>query len=226
MSLDSFLEGWDREYNRKTQQIALFQPELTSNWSEKQKHLFASVFYHIRGRFHDFLWYVGSHADDKETKDIILKNIAEEFNGSARSHEQLYIDFASSVGADVKNFLVDDKYYMQFAKRFNENHLKWLNEHNPDYQFAALSAYERLDNIDYTLLHILAKSLNVSNRGQIFFKVHSVVEHFGPTYNKLVDIWEESRSIVEESFAFIGDNQLEMWKNLSEIIFNDNPNSR
>ncbi len=221
MNLNNFLETWDKEYNAKAKKIELFQPTLTKNWSLEQKRIFASVFYHLRGHFHDFLWHVGSHANDKETKDIVLSNISEEFNGSARSHEQMYIDFASSVGADVKYHSSTEKDYLPFAKKFNNNHLKWLSEHGPDHNFAALSAYERLDNVDYAMLHNLAKSINITNRGQIFFKVHSVVEHFSPTYNKLLSVWESSNEIVEESFNFIGYNQLEMWRNLSDLIFNN-----
>jgi len=220
MSLKNFIEDWDAQYKIEASNIPLFKPELTANWTKEQQALFANVFYHARGHFHDFLWYVGSHADDKETKDIVLKNISEEFNGSARSHEQLYIDFASSVGADTRNALIDDTYYMQFAKEFNYNHLKWLHEHSPDHNFAALSAYERLDNLDYANLHTMVKSINVSNRGPIFFKIHSVVEHFSPTFDKLSKIWESSNDVVKESFTFIGNNQINMWKNLSEIIFN------
>ncbi|MGB4191802.1 MAG: iron-containing redox enzyme family protein [Rickettsiales bacterium] len=220
MKLDDFLKDWDKEYNKQVLAIPLFNSELTSQWNSKQKTMFAHVFYHARGHFHDFLWYVGSHADDKETKDIVLKNISEEFNGSAKSHEQLYIDFASSIGADTRNSLIDDSYYMPFAKEFNYNHMKWLHEHSNDHRFSALSAYEKLDNIDYNNLLNLVKSINVERKGQIFFKIHSIVEHFAPTYSKLNTIWETSEDTVKDSFNFIGDNQLKMWNNLSETIFN------
>ena len=222
MKIKEFLDNWEVKYREEASRIRLFQPSLTSEWTEAQKTLFAYVFYHARGHFHDFLWYVGSHADDKETKDIVLKNIAEEFNSSARSHEQLYIDFADSVGADTRNALICDKYHMQFVKDFNHNHLKWLHEHSPDYNFAALAAYEKLDNLDYANLLVLVKSLNVTNKGQIFFKIHSVVEHFAPTYDKLSRIWDESPDAVKKAFAFIGENQLNMWSKLSELIFDEN----
>jgi len=222
MDFQNFLNNWDAQYKEAAGKIELFQPELTSSWNDVQKTIFAHVFYHARGHFHDFLWYVGSHANDKETKDIVLKNIAEEFNSSARSHEQLYIDFADSVGADTRKALICDKYHMQFVREFNHNHLKWLHEHNPDFNFAALAAYEKLDNLDYTNLLVLVKSLNVNNKGKIFFKIHSVVEHFAPTYDKLSRIWDESPDTVKKAFAFIGENQLNMWRKLSELIFNEN----
>ena len=96
-----------------------------------------------------------------------------------------------------------------------------MHAHNPDYNFAAFAAYEKLDNLDYVNLLSLVKSLNVTNKGQIFFKIHSVVEHFSPAYNKLVRIWDESPDVVKEAFTFIGDNQLNMWHNLSELIFDE-----
>lgn len=221
MKLDDFLKDWDKEYIKQALDIPLFIPELTSQWNKKQKIIFANIFYHARGHFHDFLWYVGSHAEDKETKDIVLKNISEEFNGAAKSHEQLYLDFASSIGADVSKSLIDDSYYAPFAKEFNYNHMKWLHENSSKHRFAALSAYEKLDNIDYLNLLTLVKSINVERKGQIFFKVHSLVEHFAPTHDKLCDIWNDSENIVKDSFNFIGYNQLKMWKNLSEAVFNE-----
>lgn len=221
MELDQFLEEWDKKYIAELKSIPIFQPDLTSKWNDKQKSKFANVFYHLRGHFHDFLWYVGNHADDKETKDIILKNIGEEFNGSAKSHEQLYMDFTASIGIDTSKSFIDDKYNLPFAKEFNHNHIKWLHEHSAAHRFAALSAYERLDNVDYISLLELVKSLDVDRKGQIFFKIHAVVEHFAPTHAKLKEIWTISEDIVKDSFTFIGYNQLRMWNNLSEAIFNE-----
>jgi len=221
VDLDEFIVLWDKEYLDKLKKIPLFQTDLTSQWNESQKASFAKIFYHLRGHFHDFLWYVGNHAEDKETKDVILKNIAEELNGSARSHEQLYMDFSASLGVDNSKAFLDSTNYLPFAKEFNHSHMKWLHENSADHRFCALSAYERLDNTDYMHLLELVKSLNVDRKGQIFFKIHSVVEHFAPTYEKLKDIWHNSENIVKDSFTFIGYTQLNMWNNLSEVIFNE-----
>lgn len=224
MNVDQFLESWDREYTDKLKCIPIFQPNLTSKWNNHQKSLFAKVFYHLRGHFHDFLWYVGNHAEDKETKDIVLKNIAEELNGAAKSHEQLYMDFSNSLGVDNSKAFIDDTNYLPFAGEFNHNHIKWLHENSAEHRFCALSAYERLDNTDYLRLLELVKSLDVNRKGQIFFKIHAAVEHFAPTYEILKEIWHNSRSTVEDSFSFIGYNQLNMWNNLSNKIFNEQNN--
>jgi hypothetical protein len=218
MSLENFITAWDKDYKSQLEQIDIFKPELTSQWSASQKQYFARIFYHARGHFHDFLWYVGNHADDKETKDIMLRNIAEELNGSAKSHEQMYFDFANDLSVDVSAEFINNQHHLNFVKEFNHGHLKWLSEHDADERFGAFAAYERLDNIDYAYLLQLVQSLNVSKRGQIFFKVHSVVEHFTPTVNKLQHIWAESNEKINASFSFIAYHQLNMWKLLSKEI--------
>ena len=79
--LDHFFDAWDAEYLEKINQIDLFNASLTSKWSVPQKELFVRSFYHVRGHFHDFLRLLGNHATDKEQKDMILQNVAEELNG-------------------------------------------------------------------------------------------------------------------------------------------------
>jgi hypothetical protein len=218
MDLANFINSWDICYKSSIEQIDIFKPELTSQWSEKQKQCFAKIFYHARGHFHDFLWYVGNHATDKETKDIILKNISEELNGSAKSHEQMYLEFAKSVGSDVSDEFVTEKNYIDEIKKFNHGHLEWLSNHDADERFVAFAAYERLDNIDYSYLLNLVQSLQVSGKGQIFFKVHASVEHFAPTENKLEHIWNSSDNKLKKSFEFIANHQIHMWKTISDYV--------
>lgn len=219
-SLDNFLKAWEKEYVDKVSQIPIFNTDLTANLSQSQKEMFVKLFYHLRGHFHDFLWYVGNHADDKETKDIVLSNIAEEFNGGAKSHEQLYMIFAESLGLNIRNFFQDKEYRIDFVEDFNNSHIDWLHKHSADHCFCAFAAYEKLDNVDYQKLMELVKSFGISHKGQVFFKIHSVVEHFQPTYNKLSHIWSKSEEAVKDSFTFITDNQAKMWQKLSDKIFN------
>ena len=218
MELEEFLINWDKQYQIQAKQIALFNEERALSWTSEQKKKFALYFYHLRGHFHDFMWYLGNHANDKETKDIVLKNFAEELNGSAKSHEQMYFMFAESVGINVADEFVYEENYLPFAKEFNHGHIKWLHEHSPEERLGAFAAYERLDNLDYLNLLELVKSLGVSKPGQIFFKVHSQVEHFTPTVAKLKDIWLASPQLVIEAFSFIGNHQLSMWRSLSDKI--------
>lgn len=214
-----FLYKWDHDYSSSLKKIDLFNPLLTSQWTQAQKTYFARLFYHVRGHFHDFLWFLGNHASSKLIKDIILTNIAEEFNSSAKSHEQMYIDFASSHGADLTEEVIENKNHLPFIQEYNRGHLRWLTHQSEEERFAAFSAYERLDNIDYKYLAELASSLNTPRKGLLFFKVHLNAQHFGTTERNLSTIWGENPSYVKDSFTFIGEHQLKMWRTLSDTIF-------
>jgi pyrroloquinoline quinone (PQQ) biosynthesis protein C len=187
--LEEFLKAWDGNYKQEVKKISIFQPSLTEKWTSQQKIYFAKIFYHARGHFHEFLWLLGNFSDDKETKELVLKNIAEEFNSSSLSHEQMYLNFAESVGAELDEEIIEQTSYLPCIKKFNKGHLRWLKNHDSDSRFAAFSAYERLDNLDYVLLWQLAKSLGVSNKGMIFFKVHMRAGHFQTTEAKLNSLW-------------------------------------
>ncbi len=219
-SLRLFLEEWDQDYIAKQNDIPLFDPQLTGKWSAEQKKYFAKVFYHARGHFHGFLWYMGNHAPDAESKKMVLHNIAEEFSLNGRSHEQLYIDFAKSLGADLSNEFANEEHHLPFIKDFNKGHLEWLSTHDWPSCMAAFSAYERLDNVDYSKLVELAKSLGAQKRGLVFFNVHIVVEHFETTLNSVIDIWKNNQEIIKEAFNFVKEHQITMWKNLSNTMFN------
>jgi hypothetical protein len=216
---DCFLQEWDEAYNKRTKNINLFNTDLTQNWTKDQKVHFAKIFYHARGHFHDFLWYLGNHAESKCVKDMVLKNIAEEMNGAARSHEQLYIDFADSIGADLENELVEEESYLDSIKQFNKGHLKWLQANDNDSRVSAFSAYERLDNIDYDALMRLVESLNVDKKGQLFFKIHTRVQHFETTEDELKVIWQDDPQKVKKAFSFIADHQIKMWNDISDSVF-------
>jgi hypothetical protein len=219
LELKEFLIEWESNYLQKISKVDMFNLELVKNWDKKQQKYFAEIFYHARGHFQDFVWYIGNHAIDKETKDIILKNIGEELNDAAKSHEALYLEFANSVGADVSSEFIDEKNYLPFVKDFNKGQVRWLHEHDADQRFAALAAYEKLDNIDYAYLLDMVKALGVDKKGQMFYKIHTLVEHFAPTLEKLETLWSLSHEKVIEAFDFIGEHQLKMWNNLSKEIF-------
>lgn len=217
--LDNFIDAWDAEYLEKINQIDLFNASLTSKWSAPQKELFVRTFYHVRGHFHDFLWLLGNHATDKEQKDMILQNVAEELNGSARSHEQMYMDFAESLDVDLDEEIVEEKTYLPFVRTYNKDHLRWLKSNPSLKRFAAFSAYERLDNIDYGSLLNLVESFGTPRKGLIFFKVHHKAQHFDTTEGYLGLLYKENPEAVKESFTFIAEHQLAMWKQLSDVIF-------
>jgi hypothetical protein len=218
-NLNDFITDWKDSYTDKISKIPMFDLDRAKACSLRVKQDFARVFYHARGHFQDFIWYIGNHANDSETKKVIIENIAEELNFSAKSHEQLYLDFAKSLDVDISDEFLEEKYYVPYVKDFNLGQIKWLHQHDADERFAALAAYEKLDNIDYNYLLNLADALGVSKEGKRFFKVHTLVEHFQPTVEKLESIYNTSPDKVIRAFEFIGNHQLELWKNLSKNVF-------
>ena len=151
-SLEGFVEDWVNTYKKQLQKIRLFQPLHPSTLSKQQKTYFVKAFYHIRGHFHDFLWFMGNHAPSKEMKSIVLNNIAEEFGGHCYSHEQLYAVFASKLDVDIVEEIINCDTYEPYILEFNKGHLRWLNSHNWPGCLSAFAAYECLDNIDYPYL--------------------------------------------------------------------------
>lgn len=214
MNLDTFMNDLDNDYRIKIKGVDLFNVNITKDLSQIQKQVFAKYFYHLRGHFGDFLWYMGSIANCKEMKDIVIKNISEEFNGSSQSHEQMYYIFAEEMGVDLSKEFADRGEAYIFAEHFNNGHLNWLVNHDADECFAAFAAYERLDNIDYAFLLEFVNSMNVSKKASVFFKVHSVVTHFQPTRTILDQIWNDNPKKIEDGFQFIYNHQIEMWKKL------------
>lgn len=220
-NFEDFLRTWDADYKEKISNIELFNTALTTTLSYHKKSYFVKAFYHIRGHFHDFLWYMGNHAPDLQTKKIILNNIGEEFGGSYGSHEQLYYDFAEALGVDIKKEIADEATYEDYIVEFNKGHLKWLREHGWLECLSAFSAYEHLDNIDYSALSSLANSLGVSKKGMLFFRVHEKVQHFQPLIASLREAWQNTPEKVIKGFHFIGSHQITMWQNLSKKVFSD-----
>ncbi|OGO92831.1 MAG: hypothetical protein A3F10_04480 [Coxiella sp. RIFCSPHIGHO2_12_FULL_42_15] len=218
--LNEFISEWEQKYRSEIDQVAVFDPEQTSNWSMEKKRYFAKIFYHIRGHFHDFLWFMGSHAPDAHTKQIVLNNIAEEFSMNGISHEKLYHLFAQTLDTNMSDEIVDEHFYLPFVKKFNKNHMSWLTSHGWIECFSAFSAYEKLDNVDYFYLHRLAKSFDVNGRALTFFSIHLYVEHFDVTFQNLLDMWKKDAAGVEKAFIFISSNQLEMWKGLANAMGN------
>lgn len=214
-----FLSDIDKDYRQQIQQIPLFDITKTSHWTSKQKHFFAGLFYHLRGHFINFMWYVANFASDDYTKTIILENIQEELGFKNRiSHEKMYEIFAKECHLDIHDELVNETHYLPFAREFNNGHLRWLSTHDADERLAAFAAYERLDNIDYFYLTEFAKSLNLSKIATTFFNVHMHVEHFEPVVEKLIPIWLTSEEKVKDAFYFIYSHQRQMWEQLSTAM--------
>ncbi|MDF1761555.1 MAG: iron-containing redox enzyme family protein [Coxiellaceae bacterium] len=210
--LQEYLHNWDAEYKEKMSHIDIFDSAVTSQYSNEQLQYFVKIFYHSRGHFKDFLWHLGNYAPSKNIKDIILKNIEEEFNGEHSSHEQMYLDFARKLGVDLTEVIVDEVDYLPEIRKFNKLHIEWLYKQPWDVRFAAFSAYERLDKTDYEALTTLFPDEH------IFSKVHREAEHFDRTFNELGAIWSRDPNNVIMAFEFICSTQAEMWQDLSIAI--------
>ncbi len=219
-TFSQFLAQADDEYRKKLSTIPLFNAVKTATWDANQKRMFAAIFYHLRGHFINFMWFIANFSADSLSKSIILDNINEEFGTENRlSHEQLYANFAEEYGVDIHDEIVNETHYLPFARRFNKGHLAWLAAHDAEAQIAAFAAYERLDNIDYIYLSECALSIKTSPKGMMFFKVHTHVEHFSSVLEKLEPIWKLRSDKIKEAFAFIYSHQIEMWQTLSDEIF-------
>lgn len=215
-----FIDEMDSSYHQSIANIPLFDTKQTQLWTPDQKHKFAAVFYHLRGYFIDFMWYLANFTKDDRIKNVVFDNIQEELGlGGKHSHEQLYARFAEACGVNIHQEIIHKTHYLPFAREFNQNHLCWLSEHDYLSQFAAFAAYERLDNIDYRNLLEFAYSLDLPRQAHAFFRVHVYVEHFESTLDLLMETWQKNPEKVREAFQFIYAHQTNMWQTLSNTIF-------
>ncbi|MDX1837154.1 hypothetical protein DIZ81_07130 [Legionella taurinensis] len=219
-SLQEFLAHSDSMYRASLDTIPLFDSNQTQHWNTQQKQHFAAIFYHLRGHFINFMWYLANFSSNEQMKQVVLNNIHEEIGiGTRFSHELLYERFATECQVNIHEEMLSEAFYLPFAREFNKKHLQWLTCHSEEERIAAFAAYERLDNLDYPLLVNLAKSLHISQQGMAFFNVHVHVTHFDSVLDLLFPIWETDQSKVKNAFEFIYTHQRQMWSNLSDAIF-------
>jgi len=212
--LINYVDSIINSYSDKVKKLPFFAEDFATSLTPEQKKMFIKIFYHARGKFHDFLWYVGSNTQNAKVKKLVLQNISEEFNGSAASHEEMYMHFANQFNVDLTKEFFENKYYIKSIRDFNDNHISYLVNNDDNHRIAALSAYEKLDNIDYPFLLEFASQMGAKGKALIFFKVHSLVEHFEATKETLESVWEKDAEAVKKSFEFITNNQLCLWDSL------------
>lgn len=219
--LKNYITNWQKEYQHQSSKIPLFNQDVTSKFTDNQKQKFAKLFYHIRGHFYKFLWFLGSKEAGENTiemKIIILQNISEEF-GKQKSHEQMYLDFASSLGVEIiENEIIKETSNLDFIKMFNQQHLEFILKDDSNSAWAAFSAYEALDNLDYENLLNLVIPWNPPPKALVFFKVHAKVSHHQTTEEVLQKIWNKDPKSVQKGFEFIASHQLKMWQDLYEEV--------
>lgn len=218
--LDDYIVELEQRYLSTLNKIHMFNDTVSIQLSAEQKKLFAAVFYHLRGHFINFMWFLANFTTDGQAKSLVLDNISEEIGSQTHlSHEMLYDHFAKACGVDIKQEIIFETNMLPFAKQYNRQHLQWLAEHDADDRLAAFSAYERLDNVDYPILLTFAKRFELPASAMTFFTVHIHVKHFDHTRELLNPIWEKDPEKVKRAFSFIYDHQLWMWQQLSDLIF-------
>ncbi len=221
--LEVFLSSWSEEYRTQAQKVRLFTADSAEvrGWSACQKKMFAGLFYHARGHFHQFLWHLanqGSH----EQRAVLFENIRDELGVAPYSpHEILYARFASEFGINIQAeiFGESERWDLHFLRGFNEGHLRFIFTHEQDANWALFSAYELLDNVDYVNLLNLARAMGANDPKTLeFFEVHVRSDHHAQTQKLLRDVWIHNSEAVREAFEFIAKHQLSMWQGISFTI--------
>ncbi len=218
-SLLVYLKKIDSNYKQRMSSIDLFNIDTIFEWNENKKFYFASLLYHIRGHFIDFMWYLANFTPDPTIKKIILDNISEEIGSNTIiSHEMLYNNFAQECGVNIHEEILQQKHYEPFIREFNTQHLQWIHDHDVDMGVSAFAAYERLDNIDYLFLLNLVNNLSLPSKALSFFNVHMYVKHFDATLDYILPIWQQDSNKIIIACEFIYEHQLHMWQQFSDYM--------
>jgi pyrroloquinoline quinone (PQQ) biosynthesis protein C len=214
-----YIAQWGLSYQQGIQKIPLFQNEVDLN--NEQIKDFIRTFYHLRGHFYKLLWMLGSYkATTSAVKNLLLQNLDGEFGGDKKSHDRLYLDFAMSHGIDLSKEPLEENFYLQFAKNYNDNHIRFILNQSFEACWGMFSAYEYLDNEDYSNLYNLSKKFT-AEKDLVFFKVHMNANHFASTLQILEKVYLLNPNEVELGFDFVMNTQLEMWQELSGYILKD-----
>ena len=224
LNLEEYLMSWDEHYLRAVRSIPLFDPEVTRKWVPEQRQYFVQLFFHLRGHFGEVLWALGNASPDEDFKDIILDNMRDEFGGKGRSHEQLFQELARSLGCDLSTEYVDDKFYLPFAKLYNQSQLQAIATQDWNLSLIGFAAGEHLDSVDYAGLRGIFESFGLRSDQLAFFRAHTHSDHFsGPVIDKLRELWRQDQSQVQSVFDQVRQFQLTMWRELSEFVCGYDP---
>jgi len=222
-SLDTFLRQWEQEYQTQLDTIPLLDPQQANALSPQQRKYFAELFWHVRGHFAEFLFLLANLATNRNKRLMIVDNIADELGARAdghTAHDVLYNRFSKALGADTERYILASSPYPQFLRDYNQTHLKFFLDEPWDVCDAAFSSYEYLDNADYGAVEKVGKAWGLSRKELEFFEVHRKSDHFGEVSEDLSEIWVQDNKTVQRGFDFIGNHQLKMWRELSDVIFN------
>src|SRR5262249_92764 len=126
--LEQFLSEWDRQYLDALSRIDLFQPGITSSWTRVQQQRLVQLFFHIRGGFSGILLELGNAAPDAHSKNIILKNLHDEFGDTGPTHRELFLRLGRAVGADLSREHVEKRYNTPFVQQYNDVQVRSIVE--------------------------------------------------------------------------------------------------
>ncbi|MEB3826155.1 iron-containing redox enzyme family protein [Phormidium sp. CCY1219] len=222
VSLRQFVEPWYEKYAQSLNAMKLFTAH--EQLTKEQQIYFVQLVYHLyRLSSQEILWYLGNHAPNLTIKQSIIDNIREEMGGAGRSHEEMYHNFAVAVGIDIKSKYFMDDTYPSFVSGYKRGWIEWLQsgEDQDTHSIACLlSAWEKLDNVDFLALLRVAETFNVPQNALTFFKVHCEAKHFEIMEPVLLPLWEKNSQKVEEIFQFVSQYELKMRQQLSDAVCN------
>jgi pyrroloquinoline quinone (PQQ) biosynthesis protein C len=191
-----------------------------------QKHIsrteglqsFAESFYFIRADFCCLNFTIGErcHSDERLWSGL-ARNLMEELGGhGGQSHNQLYRNFLSSVGAKSEQELQSP----EFAKVFNNSWRNFAKNAPLMEALSAIAIYEIFDVPDYKLFLDVLTEAKVQEEGLHFFRVHANAHHFAMFEDTITWLMEQEGG--EQAFTnaseFVFDTQRKMWLGLIECL--------
>jgi pyrroloquinoline quinone (PQQ) biosynthesis protein C len=179
---------------------------------------FAESFYFIRADFCCLNFTIGErcHSDERLWSGL-ARNLMEELGGhGGQSHNQLYRNFLSSIGARKEQELKSP----EFAKAFNNAWRDFAKNAPLMEALSAIAIYEIFDVPDYKLFLDVLTEAKVPEEGLHFFRVHANAHHFAMFEDTITWLMEQEGG--EQAFAnaseFVFDTQRKMWLGLIECL--------
>jgi pyrroloquinoline quinone (PQQ) biosynthesis protein C len=181
---------------------------------------FSEAFYFVRYDFCRLNFIVGERCCNNELLwSGLARNLYEEMGGkNGISHNVLYRDFLSSVGAGEESTLKEP----EFARQFNASWESFCREASLAEAISAIAIYEIFDVPDYQLLLRVMKKAGVAQQGLKFFHVHAVANHF-EMFEDVIP-WLQTQEGGEAAFSkareFVFHTQTKMWRGLVDHLQN------
>jgi pyrroloquinoline quinone (PQQ) biosynthesis protein C len=179
---------------------------------------FSESFYFIRADFCCLNFTIGErcHTDERLWSGL-ARNLMEELGGhGGQSHNQLYRNFLSSIGAKSEQDLQPP----EFTKVFNNSWRSFAKNAPLMEALSAIAIYEIFDVPDYKLFLDVLTEAKVPEEGLHFFRVHANAHHFAMFEDTITWLMEQEGG--EQAFAnaseFVFDTQRKMWLGLIECL--------